>query len=99
MPDGENGAAQVREDHHAIGHAQHFAARSLCFAFPDPERVEDKKAIPFDKDQPFKNLGLRVIDRTTGPAADTVRVQDVELAMSELSGTEGFDQLLKPATF
>jgi 3',5'-cyclic AMP phosphodiesterase CpdA len=90
-----------REDHHTIGHAQHFAARSLCFAFPDPDKVEDKKAIPFDKDQPFKNLGLHVIDQTPGPAAhaDTVRVQDVELAMNEFSGTEGFDQLLKPATF
>jgi hypothetical protein len=90
-----------REDHHTIGRAQHFAARSLCFAFPDPDKVEDKKAIPFDKDQPFKNLGLHLIDQTPGPAAhaDTVRVQDVELAMNEFSGTEGFDQLLKPATF
>ena len=90
-----------REDHHTIGHAQHYAARSLSFAFPDPDKVEEKKAIPFDKDQPFKNLGLRLIDRTPGRAAhvDTVRVQDVELAMNELSGTEGFNQLLKPATF
>jgi hypothetical protein len=90
-----------REDHHAIGHAQHYAARSLSFAFPDPDKAEEKKAIPFDKDQPFKNLGLRVIDRTRDAAAhvDTVRVEDVELAMNEFSGTEGFNQLLKPSTF
>jgi len=90
-----------REDHHISGHAQHFAARSLSFAFPDPDKVEEKKAIPFDKDQPFKNLGLRLVDRTSGAAAhaDTIRVQDVELAMSEFSGTEGFQQLTKPATF
>src|SRR5262249_38051709 len=90
-----------REDHHAIGHARHFAARSLSFAFPDPDKAEEKKAIPFDKDQPFKNLGLRLVDRTPGGAAhvDTVGVRAVELAMNEFSGTEGFNQLLKPATF
>jgi 3',5'-cyclic AMP phosphodiesterase CpdA len=90
-----------REDHHTIGHTPHFAARSLSFAFPDPEKVDEKKAVPFDKDRPFANLGLRIIDRTPGQAtqADMVRVQDVELAMNELSGTEGFNQILKPATF
>ena len=90
-----------REDHHAIGHSQHYAARSLSFAFPDPDKVEDKKPIPFDKDQPFKNLGLRVVNRTPGRPAgvDSVTVKDVELAMNEYSGTEGFNQLLKPATF
>ena len=90
-----------REDHHASGHAQHYAARSLSFAFPDPVTALEKKAIPFDKDQPFKNLGLRLVDRTSEAAAhaDTIRVQDVELAMSEFSGTEGFQQLTRPATF
>jgi calcineurin-like phosphoesterase family protein len=90
-----------REDHHAIGHSQHYAARSLSFAFPDPDKVEEKKPIPFDKDQPFKNLGLRVVNQTPGRAAgvDSVTVKDVELAMNEYSGTEGFNQLLKPATF
>ncbi len=88
-----------REDHHTTGHAQHHAARSLSFAFPDPAETEEKKPIPFDKDQPFKNLGLRLVDRTRGRGADTVRVRDVELTMKEFSGTEGFNQLLKPATF
>jgi len=90
-----------REDHHAIGHSQHYAARSLSFAFPDPDKVEDKKPIPFDKDQPFKNLGLRVVKQAPERAAGvgSVTVKDVELAMNEYSGTEGFNQLLKPATF
>ena len=90
-----------REDHHTVGHSQHHAARSLSFAFPDPDRVEEKKPIPFDKDQPFKNLGLRVVNQAQGRAAgvESVTVKDVELAMNEYSGTEGFNQLLKPATF
>ncbi len=90
-----------REDHHTMGHSQHYAARSLSFAFPDPDKVEEKKPIPFDKDQPFKNLGLRVVNQNQGRAAgvDSVTVKDVELAMNEFSGTEGFNQLLKPATF
>jgi len=89
-----------REDHHVIGHRQHHAARSLSFAFPDPDKVEEKKPIPFDKDQPFKNLGLRVVNQPgRGAGVDSVTVKDVELAMNEFSGTEGFNQLLKPATF
>jgi len=89
-----------REDHHALGRARHHAARSLCFAFPDPETTEDKKAIPFDKGEPFKGLGLRLVDRHPGaPGAAALQVRDVELAMSEYSGTEGFNQILRPATF
>ena len=90
-----------REDHHTFGHAQHHAARSLSFAFPDPQTVDEKKALAFDKEAPFKNLGLRVVSQTPRgvPKAETVRVQDVELAMNEYSGTEGFSQMLKPATF
>ena len=42
---------------------------TLSFAFPDPAQVDDKKAIPFDKDQPFKNLGLRVAEHARGRAA------------------------------
>ena len=88
-----------REDHHTMGPAQHHAARSLSFAFPDPDKVDEKKPIPFDKDQPFKNLGLRVVNDTRAAGVDSVTVKDVELAMNEFSGTEGFNQLLKPATF
>jgi 3',5'-cyclic AMP phosphodiesterase CpdA len=90
-----------REDHHTIGHARHYAARSLSFAFPDPEQVEEKKPIPFDRNQPFKNLGLRVVSQAGGPvgSAELASVQDVELTMKEFSGTEGFNQLLKNPTF
>ena len=90
-----------REDHHTIGRVGHHAARSLSFAFPDPVQTEDKKAIPFDKEQPFKNLGLRVVDRAASRASGEtgLQVHDVELALSERSGTEGFQQLLRPANF
>ena len=46
-----------RDDEHGVGGAQHYGARSLVFAFPDPATATEKKPIPFDKDQPFKNLG------------------------------------------
>jgi len=90
-----------REDHHTIGHTAHYAARSLIFAFPDPEQADERKPIPFDRDQPFKNLGLRIVAQTPGRVAgvETVNVKDVELSMNEFSGTEGFNQLLKSPTF
>ncbi len=86
-----------REDAHSFGHARHFAARSLIFAFPDPEQVEDKKPLPFDKDKPFANLGVRALHAEPGkpPAAFSLGLEEVELTMREFSGTEGFNQLLK----
>jgi len=86
-----------REHEHQIGHARMYAARSLCFAFPDPETTPDKKAIAFDREQPFKNLGIRQASLTPGrrPEASTIGVKEVELVMNEFSGTEGFNQLLK----
>ena len=48
--------------------------------------------MPFDKDQPFKNLGLRVVSGKNG--ADLI-IEDVELSMNEYSGTVGADQMLK----
>jgi 3',5'-cyclic AMP phosphodiesterase CpdA len=90
-----------REDHHTIGRAQHYASRSLCFAFPDPAAADEKKAIPFDKGEPFKNLGLRVVQQMPGqaPGVNSVSVKDALLTMNEYSGSEGFQQLLKPTTF
>jgi 3',5'-cyclic AMP phosphodiesterase CpdA len=88
-----------REDHHAIGGVGHYAARSLTFAFPDPEKVDEKKPIPFDKDQPFKNTGLRLVDQRASAGTNGFDVRDIELAMNEYSGTEGFNQILKPASF
>jgi calcineurin-like phosphoesterase family protein len=86
-----------REHEHEVGHAKLFAARSLCFAFPDPDTVPDKKPIPFDKDHPFKNLGVRVLREEKGKTRDSLSLdlQDVELSMREFSGTEGFNQILK----
>ncbi len=85
-----------REHEQMAGHATHYAARSLCFAFPDPRDTADKKAIPFDKAQPFKNLGIRKVQAAaTTRGSTTLRVSEVSLDARELSGTEGFNQLLK----
>ena len=79
-----------RAEHTTIGNAQHHAARSLIFAFPAATAAE-KKPLPFDPDEPFRNLGIRRIDADR----KTLRVEDVELTSRELSGTEGVQQILK----
>jgi predicted phosphodiesterase len=84
-----------REDARMVGSARLYAARSLCFAFPDPETAVDKKAIPFDRAAPFKNLGIRQVQATAGSTGATPSVSEVSLDRRELSGTEGFNQLLK----
>lgn len=78
-----------RPHHQTIGHAQHHAARSLIFAFPDPTMTEEKKPLPFDKEHPFKNLGIRQV------TAPSIGINDVELTAREISGTEGIQQLRK----
>jgi 3',5'-cyclic AMP phosphodiesterase CpdA len=89
-----------REDVHLTPHARHYAARALCFAFPDPAKVAEKKPYPFDKEHPFRNLGVRVVHASPGGGLSpaTLGVEDVELTMRETSGTEGFQQLLKPSS-
>jgi 3',5'-cyclic AMP phosphodiesterase CpdA len=89
-----------REDVHTEGHARHYAARSLVFAFPDPALTPEKKPLPFDAAKPFQNLGLRVVRAQAGakPEAASVSCEEVELTMREHSGTEGFAQLLRPTT-
>jgi hypothetical protein len=83
----------IHRDHeHEEGHAHHYAARSLIFAFPDPDKVADKKPNPFDKDHPFKNLGIRMVNET---ASRSLSVQDVELTLREYSGINGVQQLLR----
>jgi hypothetical protein len=79
-----------RAHHHTNGSAQHHAARSLIFAFPDPEATAEKKALPFDAAAPFRNLGVRV---ASAPAP--LSINDVELTVREIGGTEGVQQLLK----
>ena len=78
-----------RVHHHASGHARHHAARSLIFGFPDPATTEEKKALAFDKEHPFRNLGIRQV------TAPELSVNDIELTAREISGTEGIQQLRK----
>jgi 3',5'-cyclic AMP phosphodiesterase CpdA len=81
-----------RDDEHEVGHVKHYAARSLIFAFPDPEKVNGvKKPMTFDKDHPFQNLGIRTVDANGGELA----VKDVELTLREYSGINGLQQLAK----
>jgi 3',5'-cyclic AMP phosphodiesterase CpdA len=88
-----------REDHRAVGSARMLAASSLCFAFPDPAAVADKKPIPFDKDAPFANLGIRRVRASARTQGVTFEASEVALEARELSGTEGFQQLLKAVSF
>lgn len=84
-----------REHEQLVGHAKLYAARSLCFAFPDPQSVADKKAIPFDRADPFKNLGIRQVQAAAGKGGATLSASEVSLDAREFSATEGFNQLLK----
>ncbi len=90
-----------RDDEHEVGHVHHYGARSLIFAFPDPEKTADKKPNAFDKEQPFKNLGIRVVHENIGrkPQMSTLSVEDVELTAREFSGINGIQQLLKTPKF
>jgi len=82
-----------RDDEHTEGHIKHYAARSLIFAFPDPEKVNGvKKPIPFDKDHPFQNLGIRTVSMADGE----LTVKEVELTLREYSGVNGIQQLARP---
>ncbi|HEV2113566.1 MAG TPA: metallophosphoesterase [Terriglobales bacterium] len=83
-----------REHEHTEGTATHYASRSLIFAFPDPEQVADKKPNPFDKDHPFKNLGIRALNENKGKLAGGVLgLDDVQLSLREFSGINGIQQL------
>jgi 3',5'-cyclic AMP phosphodiesterase CpdA len=83
-----------RHHEHVEGHSTHIAARSLIFAFPDPEAGVPKTAIPFDPQKPFANLGLRVLEEDGGQAMRP-KVRDVELTLREYAGTVGIQQFLK----
>jgi calcineurin-like phosphoesterase family protein len=79
-----------RENHLKVGNAQHHAARSLIFAFPDPAAAE-KKPLAFDAAQPFRNLGIR---RITDSGA-RIAIDDIELTKREIAGSNGVAQLLR----
>src|SRR6202521_4412713 len=82
-----------RENFHQAGTTKMYAARSLIFAFPDPAITPEKKPLPFDKAQPFKDLGLRRINGNAD--GSDLQIEEVELATAEYSGTVGMDQMLK----
>ena len=87
-----------RDDEHEINKVHHYAAKSLIFAFPDPTGVTGpRKPVPFDKDHPFKNLGIRTVsfNGKPQPAAGSLTVEDVELTAREFRGINGVQQLLK----
>jgi hypothetical protein len=83
-----------RDDEHTIGHSHHFAARSLCFAFPDPAVTAEKKPLPFDKDQPFKNVGIREV--AVNPKSRTpLAIHEIALSLKETGGVNGMQQMLR----
>jgi hypothetical protein len=87
-----------RDDEHETGKVHHYAARSLIFAFPDPTGVSGpKKPMPFDKDHPFKNLGIRTVNFNgkPQPGATSLSIEDVELTAREFRGINGVQQLLR----
>ena len=86
-----------RHDVHETEHATHYASRSLIFAFPDPTTVGDKKPVAFDKEKPFKNLGLQLLAERSGPnQRPSLGVDDVELTLREYAGTDGVQQISRP---
>src|SRR5262245_12642381 len=90
-----------RHHEHTEGRVRHYAARSLIFAFPDPETTAEKKPIPFDKDRPFKNLGLRIVEEpgSRGAGVDRPAINEVALTSHEYSGTVGINQILKEGSY
>ena len=87
-----------RDDVHQTGRVHHYAARSLIFAFPDPTGVTGpRKPVPFDKDHPFKNLGIRTVsfNGKPQPGSSPLDIADVELTAREFRGINGVQQILK----
>ncbi|HKU28314.1 MAG TPA: metallophosphoesterase, partial [Candidatus Sulfotelmatobacter sp.] len=87
-----------RDDEHQIGAVHHYAARSLIFAFPDPTSTSGpRKPIPFDKERPFANLGIRTVSFNGKPQPDTtpLSIHDVELSAHEFRGINGIHQFLR----
>jgi hypothetical protein len=86
-----------RDDEHQTGSVHHYAARSLIFAFPDPTVAGPRKPIPFDKEHPFKNLGIRSVsfNGTAQPGSTPLSINDIELTAREFRGINGAQQLLR----
>jgi len=87
-----------RDDEHITGNVHNYAARSLIFAFPDPTGVAGpRRAVPFDKDHPFKNLGIRTVSFNGNAQAGSkaLAIEDVELTAREFRGINGIQQILR----
>jgi predicted phosphodiesterase len=85
-----------RHDVHQTGNVKHYAARSLIFGFNDPATNDNKKQLPFDQNDPFKDLGIRLVS-SKGPEnkpAD-LGVNDIVLTKAEFSGLSGMQQMIK----
>jgi 3',5'-cyclic AMP phosphodiesterase CpdA len=82
-----------RENVSQQGNAKHYAARSLIFAFNDPATNADKKQMPFNNDQPFEGLGIRLVGDNS---AANVQITEVELTTQEFGGLSGIQQINKP---
>jgi len=85
-----------RHDVHQSGNVKHYAARSLIFAFNDPATNENKKQLPFDQSDPFKDLGIRLVtENGAGDKAAALGVKEVALTKAEFSGLSGMQQMIK----
>lgn len=82
-----------RENVSQRGNAKHYAARSLIFAFNDPATNADKKQMPFNKDQPFDGLGIRLVGDNR---AANLQIAEVELTTQEFGSLSGIQQMNKP---
>jgi hypothetical protein len=85
-----------RDDEHQTGAVHHYAARSLIFAFPDPSTAGPRKPLQFDKEHPFKNLGIRKVNfKGEFAESSAFAIEDVELTAREFRGINGVQQMLK----
>jgi len=85
-----------RHNVHQSGNVTHYAARSLIFAFNDPATNENKKQLPFDSKDPFKELGIRLVNsRGVEDRTAALAVKDVVLTKAEFSGLSGMQQMMK----
>ncbi len=77
------------------GKIKHYGARSLIFAFNDPATNQAKKQLPFDKHDPFKQLGIRQVIASGINNNTAFDVNDIVLAKAEFSGLSGMQQIIK----
>lgn len=78
------------------GKVRHYAARSLIFGFNDPATNDDKKQLPFDKHDPFKDLGIRLVaSQGAVDSSAPLDVDDIVLTKAEFAGLSGMQQFIK----